>query len=1038
MKDKRYIRYFKLLGLIGLLAVCGLLLTAPGRAEGGEAAEPGSAVPAIVKDIPGGRLRQVRLSSGVNAVIQYVPESPAALIGLTVKAGSKFDEAKWGRSHLLEHMLFRRTAKYSGGRLGVSLEDAGARRGARTDRDSIRFWEVVPPEAVNLALDIEADRLSGLVFVNKELENERSLIVKELRELDGRPLRRINVFFLRGLFPELNGGGLIPDGSAESLAGISGSDLLGFYRERFLPENAALTLISSMPFAAAEKILEDRFGQRLLKDRQAWLKSFRLPEAAKDKNAAAGPSGVSAAENGAPAAAGGAEGLDALLRKEGCAVYAAAWPVSNEGASDLAVRMVLDSFLTDGRMSYVSELLHKHSLEAKVRIIRDDDPIDSLYCIALQPSEGIEPGELAAVMGELYRDRNLAVLDESKLLYAREKAAADFYRRWQDYPERLELLNLASLDGFRSGWEDLPSLIKRVSSEDVRSLWRSLTAEPPKSYASPAGTSFKAMKSGISARSVFAEPEREASEDENAGRDGAAAAAESGADAEKVYVPDPDEAESGASSVKADDAGATPAEAGADVPEPEAAIVPVTENAEAEEGSVLNSEESEAEAARKGSADGENTVGGAEDILKAQGKDKIHYLTLANGVRAALWEDKALPVIALHGFLAGGNRLDPEGKPGLSKTASRLLGTSTSRRSAKENAAFAEENAFSLSFMPQDDGVIIKGWCLRERLPEFLELLNDYLSASQPRRSDIDNMYIKRDMSLKSFSLADRSRAYAALTAQIFPHHAWARRLETGGEEQKRTDEELTEQLAVILQPEYLTLSFAGSTDAEELQRLCGKKLTSFGSVRTAKADAEAFSLRNAQRIKKSKSYLRGESEQSIILAGQYGPAPGDKDYAACRVLLQILGGGDSSRLAVRIVHSERLGSAAYTVCVPSAGASLWFGAMQVSPDKADRALAVFKQELNRLADPGPNAAELKRAVSACKGSQQVRWLSPVARAEWGWLNLINRVRISDPDSFLRAYDRVTLHDIRAAAKKWFLFDDIQIVTVKAEDKKQK
>ncbi|MBQ7501459.1 insulinase family protein [bacterium] len=1014
-----------------------------------------------VKDIPGGKLKQVVLSSGVKAIIQYVPDSPAALAGLTVKAGSEFDGEQWGRAHLLEHMLFRRTAKYAGGRLGVSLENAGARRGAMTDRENIKFWEVVPGEALNLALDIEADRLSGLVFVNKELENERSLMAGELKELQSRPLRRINIFFLRGFFSELQGGDLVPDGSEANLAKITGSDLLDCYKEHFIPENACVSLISSLPIAAAESKLEERFGQNLLKARENWQKNFKLPQPAKAKAAASAVPAAALKTGGPEPEIDGTESLNALLQKEGCGVYALAWPVKNESASALAVRLVLDSFLTNGRLSYVSEILHKHDLEAKVRVIRDDDPFDRLYTIVLQPSEGIEPGELASVMEEIFRDRDLEDLNEQTLRCAREKAAAEFYKRWQDYPERLDLLNLARRDNFSAGWENLPELLKKVRPEEVRSLWRSMTAQPPRSYISEAGTSFKAIKSGISARSVFVGGDRPAeySEDaETAKAEGANAASETaeadrsegspGENApvqERVFVPDPEDIETEKVPVPGSaqkEAGSAPAAEGK-----ESVSVPAA--ADPEEGAPVQASEGvgredvpvtkfmdESEAITA-SVDVLKKEGAAADAHIAAEKNKIHYFTLPNGVKAALWEDKALPVIALHGFLAGGNLLDPEDGPALSKTASRLLGTSTAWHSARENAGIAEKNAFYLSFLPQDDGVIIKGWCLRERFPEFLALLNEYLSACRPRQSDIEAMYIRRDSALRNFMLADLNRAYASLTALIFPQHAWARRLEKSGGEQNWTEDELTGQLDRILRPEYLTLSFAGCIEAAEAQRMCSQGLAKLSGGKAEAADVNAFTLRNSPRMKKSKTFIQGSGAQSLILAGQYGPAPGDKDYAACRVLLQILGGGDSSRLAVRAVHAEKLGGAAYTVCVPSVGGSMWSGVMQVRPGKEDRALAVFKQELNRLADPGPAAEELKRAVSACKGSQQVRWLSPVARAEWVWLQLVNNVQVSDPDALLRAYDRVTLHDIRAAAKKWFLFDDIQIVTVKAASEKK-
>lgn len=121
-------------------------------------------------NLPGGVVRTVTLSSGVKALIQRVPNSEAAGISLSVKAGSQLDtKGSWGRAHFLEHLLFRRTSAFSGGKLTVSLENVGADRGANTTENCINFWEVVPQSALDLTLQIEADRLSGVVFTKNEL-----------------------------------------------------------------------------------------------------------------------------------------------------------------------------------------------------------------------------------------------------------------------------------------------------------------------------------------------------------------------------------------------------------------------------------------------------------------------------------------------------------------------------------------------------------------------------------------------------------------------------------------------------------------------------------------------------------------------------------------------------------------------------------------------------------------------------------------------------------------------------------------------------
>ena len=151
-------------------------------------------------NLPGGVVRTVTLSSGVKALIQRVPNSEAAGISLSVKAGSQLDtKGSWGRAHFLEHLLFRRTSAFSGGKLTVSLENVGADRGANTTENCINFWEVVPQSALDLTLQIEADRLSGVVFTKNELEMERKLLLDELNKLRANPWRLVQQYLLGNL-----------------------------------------------------------------------------------------------------------------------------------------------------------------------------------------------------------------------------------------------------------------------------------------------------------------------------------------------------------------------------------------------------------------------------------------------------------------------------------------------------------------------------------------------------------------------------------------------------------------------------------------------------------------------------------------------------------------------------------------------------------------------------------------------------------------------------------------------------------------------
>lgn len=106
-------------------------------------------------------------------------------------------------------------------------------------------------------------------------------------------------------------------------------------------------------------------------------------------------------------------------------------------------------------------------------------------------------------------------------------------------------------------------------------------------------------------------------------------------------------------------------------------------------------------------------------------------------------------------------------------------------------------------------------------------------------------------------------------------------------------------------------------------------------------------------------------------------PARGTRGYDSCELALDILGGGEASRLYRRLVHGEKLAEAAGASAMGLiAGTSMGIAfarALDGTPlDVLDRAVA---EEADRLADEGPTEAELSR----CHVQFERDWLGQLA-----------------------------------------------------------
>ncbi|WP_428124856.1 M16 family metallopeptidase, partial [Candidatus Avelusimicrobium faecicola] len=113
------------------------------------------------------------LPNGMQVIV--VPNHKAPIVKHMVwyKSGS-VDEApgKGGSAHLLEHLMFRGTAKVPGDGLNKILEQNGAESNAFTGPDMTAYHQLVDISRLELAMALEADRMQNLKLRDKDFALE--------------------------------------------------------------------------------------------------------------------------------------------------------------------------------------------------------------------------------------------------------------------------------------------------------------------------------------------------------------------------------------------------------------------------------------------------------------------------------------------------------------------------------------------------------------------------------------------------------------------------------------------------------------------------------------------------------------------------------------------------------------------------------------------------------------------------------------------------------------------------------------------------
>jgi len=126
--------------------------------------------------------REFVLPNGMKVLLIEVPKAPVATVQVWYKVGSRNEVmGRAGLSHMLEHMMFKGTTKYPKGSFSRLIRKNGGMDNAFTSQDFTAYFENLASDRVELALELEADRMQGLLFDMNELKTEREVVKEERR-----------------------------------------------------------------------------------------------------------------------------------------------------------------------------------------------------------------------------------------------------------------------------------------------------------------------------------------------------------------------------------------------------------------------------------------------------------------------------------------------------------------------------------------------------------------------------------------------------------------------------------------------------------------------------------------------------------------------------------------------------------------------------------------------------------------------------------------------------------------------------------------
>ncbi|MFQ6675356.1 MAG: M16 family metallopeptidase [Fidelibacterota bacterium] len=189
--------------------------------------------------------------------------APVVTFMVTYRVGSRNEAAGYtGATHLLEHLMFKGSRNFNrerGNSIWEILQSLGAVINATTWLDRTNYFELIPADHLERAVEIEADRMRGLLLRDEDRQPEMVVVRNEFERGENDPFEVLdkNVWATAYQAHPYHHATI---GWRSDIENVPTKRLKEFYDTFYWPNNATVTLIGDFHPAKALGMIRKYFG----------------------------------------------------------------------------------------------------------------------------------------------------------------------------------------------------------------------------------------------------------------------------------------------------------------------------------------------------------------------------------------------------------------------------------------------------------------------------------------------------------------------------------------------------------------------------------------------------------------------------------------------------------------------------------------------------------------------------------------------------------------------------------------------------------
>lgn len=386
------------------------------------------------------------IKNGLKVLIREDATAPVVGVMVTYLVGSRHEAVGYtGATHLLEHLMFKGSKRFPPkGGVGAldRLAETGALVNASTWLDRTNYYEVLPDQHFEYALELEADRMRHAILTEKDRAEEMPAVRSEyaLRvENSAEEFLDERIWATAFMAHPYHHPTI---GWQDDFENVSIERLRDFYDTYYWPNNAVVTIIGNTTATQALTLVKRHFGVHPRSPQPIPEPYTREPHQQGERRVVVERSGT---KN----------------------LVMAAYKVPEALHADTPALLVLAEILAGGSTARLHRSLVETRIASSVECTYMPFRDPSLMPFVLTPAQGVPHEKLERAF-----DKTLATLaekgvEEAELVRARAHVATEIAFARDGHYALLSSLNEAIAAGSWKFFFDLPKAIARITPDAV-------------------------------------------------------------------------------------------------------------------------------------------------------------------------------------------------------------------------------------------------------------------------------------------------------------------------------------------------------------------------------------------------------------------------------------------------------------------------------------------------------------------------------------------------------------------------------------------